>query len=125
MGCVGGVTLSKTQVLAYTLRYGRWVMIGKLVGALFGCRHSRYSFPVTIRRATRRPQAAALTGTYVACLDCGKEFPYGWPNWPSTRHELRCRCFVAQRAVLRSSSFNGAFFLLRARPLTWSTRLGY
>ncbi len=74
----GGVTLSKTQVLAYTLRYGRWVMIGKLVGALFGCRHSRYSFPVTIRRATRRPQAAALTGTYVACLDCGKEFPYDW-----------------------------------------------
>jgi RNA polymerase subunit RPABC4/transcription elongation factor Spt4 len=22
--------------------------------------------------------AAALTGTYVACLDCGREFPYDW-----------------------------------------------
>ncbi len=54
------------------------VMIEKLVEAVFGCRHSRYSFPVTVRRATRRPQAAVLTGTYVACLDCGKELPYDW-----------------------------------------------
>ena len=53
-------------------------MIGKLVELLFGCRHARYSFPVTIRGAKRRPQAAALTGTYVACLDCGKEFAYDW-----------------------------------------------
>jgi hypothetical protein len=53
-------------------------MISRLIDAFFGCRHSRYSFPVSVRRATRRPQAAALTGTYVACLDCGKEFPYDW-----------------------------------------------
>ncbi len=53
-------------------------MIAKLVDAFFGCRHSRCSFPVTVRRAMHRPQAAALTGTYVACLDCGKEFPYDW-----------------------------------------------
>jgi hypothetical protein len=53
-------------------------MIAELVDAFFGCRHSRYSFPVTVRRSTRRPQAAALTGTYVACLDCGREFPYDW-----------------------------------------------
>lgn len=53
-------------------------MIAKLLDALFGCRHSRYSFPVTIRGKARRPQAAALTGTYVACLDCGKEFAYDW-----------------------------------------------
>lgn len=55
-----------------------WVMIAKLMDTLFGCRHSRFSFPVTIRGAARRPQAATLTGTYVACLDCGKEFPYDW-----------------------------------------------
>ncbi len=55
-------------------------MFGKLIDAVFGCRHSRYSFPVTVRRAARRPQAAALTGTYVACRDCGKEFPYDWPE---------------------------------------------
>jgi len=53
-------------------------MIEKLLNVFFGCRHARYSFPVTVRRATRRPQAAALTGTYVACLDCGKEFAYDW-----------------------------------------------
>lgn len=53
-------------------------MLDKLYDALFGCRHSRYSFPVTIRKGGRRPQAAALTGTYVACLDCGREFPYDW-----------------------------------------------
>ncbi len=53
-------------------------MFAKLVDAMFGCRHARYSFPVTVRRASRRPQAAALTGTYVVCLDCGKEFPYDW-----------------------------------------------
>lgn len=53
-------------------------MIAKMIDAVFGCRHSRYSFPVTIRGAARRPQAAALTGTYVACLECGKEFPYDW-----------------------------------------------
>ena len=40
--------------------------------------HSRYSFPVTLRGAARRSQAAALTGTYVVCLECGKEFPYDW-----------------------------------------------
>jgi hypothetical protein len=53
-------------------------MVEKLIDALFGCHHSRYSFPVTIRGSARRPQAAALTGTYVACLDCGREFPYDW-----------------------------------------------
>lgn len=53
-------------------------MIAKLVEALFGCKHSHFSFPITVRRAKRRPQAAALTGTYVVCLECGKEFAYDW-----------------------------------------------
>ncbi|MGA8763829.1 MAG: hypothetical protein WB562_13270 [Candidatus Sulfotelmatobacter sp.] len=53
-------------------------MMSKLVEAFFGCLHSRYSFPVTLRGPARRSQAAALTGTYVVCLECGKEFPYDW-----------------------------------------------
>lgn len=53
-------------------------MLLKIVDAVFGCRHARYSFPVTVRSAKRRPEAAALTGTYVACLDCGREFAYDW-----------------------------------------------
>ncbi len=53
-------------------------MLDKLLNAVFGCWHSRYSFPITARPGTRRNQAASLTGTYVTCLDCGKEFPYDW-----------------------------------------------
>jgi len=46
--------------------------------ALFGCAHSRYSFPITAKHGQRRSEAASITGTYVVCLDCGKEFPYDW-----------------------------------------------
>jgi len=53
-------------------------MIQKLVDAMFGCRHSNYSFPITTKPALRRTAAAAITGTYVVCLDCGTELPYDW-----------------------------------------------
>ena len=53
-------------------------MFTKVFEMLFGCKHSRYSFPVTVRQPKRRPRAAALTGTYVVCLDCGREFAYDW-----------------------------------------------
>jgi hypothetical protein len=53
-------------------------MIAKLFDALFGCWHSHYSFPLTLRPGSRRNKAAAVTGTYVVCLDCGKELPYDW-----------------------------------------------
>jgi predicted transcriptional regulator len=46
--------------------------------ALFGCAHKRYSFPITAKQGQRRNQAASVTGTYVVCLDCGREFPYDW-----------------------------------------------
>ncbi len=45
---------------------------------LFGCSHKRCSFPITVRGKLRRSAAAAVTGTYVVCLDCGQEFPYDW-----------------------------------------------
>ncbi len=53
-------------------------MISKLLDAVFGCRHARYSFPITVRAGSRRTPATQRTGTYVACLDCGKEFRYDW-----------------------------------------------
>jgi len=57
-------------------------MFAKLVDAVFGCWHHHYSFPITIRPGSRnkhRPSiAAALTGMYVVCLDCGRELPYDW-----------------------------------------------
>lgn len=57
-------------------------MISKMLDAMFGCRHARYSFPITVRAGSRRTPQAPRTGTYVACLDCGKEFRYDW-------HEMR------------------------------------
>ena len=73
-------------------------MIGKLVDVVFGCRHARYSFPVTIRKATRRSQAAALTGTYVVCLECGKEFPYDWQEMKVITSPEQHREHVAELA---------------------------
>src|ERR1700761_8840092 len=57
-----------------------WVVISmaSLFDVLFGCSHKNFSFPITKRPGQRLSPAAQLTGTYVACLGCGKEFPYDW-----------------------------------------------
>jgi hypothetical protein len=47
-------------------------MMLKLLDALFGCSHDRLTFPRTSERSGR------AKGTYVVCLDCGKEFAYDW-----------------------------------------------
>ncbi|MFB3812635.1 MAG: hypothetical protein ACE14L_00875 [Terriglobales bacterium] len=71
----------------------------KLLAALLGCTHTRYTFPLTAKSGLR-PAAAVLTGMYVVCLGCGKEFPYDWEQmrvvWDpkhaaevATRHEPR------------------------------------
>ncbi|HZP18108.1 MAG TPA: hypothetical protein VFB00_09095 [Terriglobales bacterium] len=52
-------------------------MLSRLLDALFGCLHNHYSFPITVKKG-RRSSAALVTGTYVVCLDCGKELPYDW-----------------------------------------------
>ena len=50
-----------------------------LFDLVFGCSHQRCSFPITLKGKLRRSTAAsAITGTYVVCLDCGREFPYDW-----------------------------------------------
>ena len=74
-------------------------MFVKIVDILFGCRHSRYSFPVTPCGAVRRPQAAVLTGTYVACLDCGREFPYDWQEMKVVTSPERHRAHAAALAT--------------------------
>ncbi len=50
----------------------------KMLAVLFGCTHDHLSFPFTPKLSQRRPDAARVTGTYVVCLDCGKEFAYDW-----------------------------------------------
>jgi len=44
----------------------------------FGCRHQHYSFPISSKILKQRSVAAGVTGTYVVCLDCSKEFAYDW-----------------------------------------------
>jgi hypothetical protein len=70
-------------------------MFTKLFDLIFGCHHPRYSFPVTVRGLARRPQAGALTGTYVACLDCGKEFPYDWQEMRVITSQAESQEYVA------------------------------
>lgn len=43
-------------------------MMRALFALIFGCRHRRCSWPLTVRKPRKR--------TYVACLSCGAEFDY-------------------------------------------------
>ena len=52
--------------------------MASLLDVLFGCHHKNFSFPITKKVGQRRSEAASVTGTYVCCLDCGKEFAYDW-----------------------------------------------
>ena len=52
-------------------------MFSRILDAFFGCTHGHMSFPITIKKGARS-RAAFPTGTYVVCLDCGKEMPYDW-----------------------------------------------
>jgi hypothetical protein len=55
-------------------------MMASLYDALFGCWHTNRSFPITMKAARHRYVAASVTGMYVVCLDCGREFPYDWTS---------------------------------------------
>jgi hypothetical protein len=54
-------------------------MFADVFDMLFGCWHRNYSFPITRKKGNNiHSHAESVTGTYVVCLDCGKEFPYDW-----------------------------------------------
>jgi hypothetical protein len=55
-------------------------MLQSLFNSLFGCSHQRTTFPLTPGRKNAKHTAPSATrsGTYVVCLDCGKEFAYDW-----------------------------------------------
>lgn len=55
-------------------------MLTGVFDVLFGCSHKRLSFPRTANSRERRSGAASITGTYIVCLDCGREFAYDWAN---------------------------------------------
>jgi hypothetical protein len=80
-------------------------MISLLISKIFGCAHNRTTFPLTRRKAARMPEAisscksklseGARSGTYVACLECGKEFDYNWK-------EMRIGSPVAEPSASRT-----------------------
>jgi len=55
-------------------------MFQSLLNSLLGCSHQRTTFPITPGRRHAGPPVLGATrvGTYVVCLDCGKEFAYNW-----------------------------------------------
>ena len=55
-------------------------MLHSMMNTLFGCGHQRTTFPITLRRSYAGSVAVSdsVGSTYVACLDCGKEFAYDW-----------------------------------------------
>jgi len=76
-------------------------MLTKLIDAMFGCRHARYSFPITVRAGSPSSRTARRTGTYVACLDCGKEFRYDWHEMKIVGSQTRevARSLVTKEAA--------------------------
>ncbi len=55
-------------------------MFEAVINKLFGCSHRRKTFPITPARRVGAGSDSGVTrtGTYVVCLDCGKEFDYDW-----------------------------------------------
>lgn len=55
-------------------------MLQSLFDTLFGCSHQRTTFPLTPARknAASPLSGTQRNGTYVTCLDCGREFAYDW-----------------------------------------------
>jgi len=55
-------------------------MLQLVLNFLFGCSHQRTTFPLTpTRKSNGAPiPGAARLGTYVTCLQCGKELAYNW-----------------------------------------------
>jgi RNase P subunit RPR2 len=47
-----------------------------LFRSLFGCSHSRTTFPTT--RVGVSPDGKMRSQTRVTCLNCGEELPYDW-----------------------------------------------
>lgn len=74
-------------------------MLGRVLEALLGCWHSHLSFPITAQPGSRPNRAAIPTGTYVVCLDCGKEFPYDWQEMKIVNKSARNKSAVGDLAT--------------------------
>ena len=64
-----------------------------LANLLCGCSHARTTFPITLQ-----------SGTYIACLRCGRHLPYDWTRMRITRRPP----VVPAPSVLQAMSETGA-----------------
>jgi hypothetical protein len=53
-------------------------VIASLLSSIFGCAHKRTTFPLTPSKRSQLTSEGTRKGTYVVCLDCGREFNYNW-----------------------------------------------
>ena len=55
-------------------------MFQSFLNKMLGCSHQHTTFPQTPSRKNGSQQAPGImrNGTYIVCLDCGKEFTYNW-----------------------------------------------
>jgi hypothetical protein len=78
-------------------------MLAKFTDMFFGCWHKNYSFPITARPGQRRSGAALATGTYVVCLDCGKEFAYDWKQMKIVSPDAKTAPALAEAVEQRAA----------------------
>ena len=76
------------------------LITASLVDLLFGCWHRNLSFPLSVKQSQPRSPAAWRTGTYVVCLECGKEFAYDWQEMRIVPRESPLR-HLAERVLHR------------------------
>ena len=80
-------------------------MLQSLFNSIFGCSHQRTTFPLTPARGQVTPAPVAnRNGTYVVCLDCGKEFAY---NWDEMRVGVTLPNKTARLAPVADGTFDG------------------
>jgi len=75
-------------------------MLQSMFNTLFGCSHARTTFPLTPGRKNTAP-SATRNGTYVVCLDCGKEFAYDWEGMRIGRQVAACVTAGEVQPVMR------------------------
>jgi hypothetical protein len=85
-------------------------MLQSLIDTLFGCSHQRTTFPLTPTHRNTGPSlyGAQRNGTYVTCLDCGKEFAYDWKTMRMARtHSVTSPSATAEPAPVAEGKFAG------------------